>query len=149
MPHLTTEQRVFLVQRFFETKNCNLVLTEFRNQFPDRNPPPTRATIYKNVRKYKATGTSKNLHKERCGRKRTGRSEENIAAVSHLLQVNPEVSVRRNPLQLPISTFSRIVNSDLGCHPYKIHIRHQLQPRDLVRRDHFCRWFGLSVIVLK
>ena len=44
------------------------------------------------------------------GRRRTGRSEENIAAVRELLEENPHVSSRRNPVAVTQSTLNRIVN---------------------------------------
>ena len=38
--------------------------------------------------------------KGNSGRRRAGRSEENIAAVRELLEENPHVSSRQNPVQL-------------------------------------------------
>ena len=104
-------------------------------------PVPHRKTIQWNVRKFKREGTVRNIHKERCGRHRTGRSVPNVAAVRQLVANNGRVSCRNNTLGLPSATFNRIVRLDLSWHPYRIFVRHELKPGDLARRLHFCRWF--------
>lgn len=141
MAFLTNEQRVFLVKRYLETKNCRLVLEEFRQRFPEQNVP-SKSTIYKNVRKYEIEGTSRNLHKGRSGRRRSSRNAENIEAVRNFFQDNPvnNVSCRRNPLNLPKSSFNRIMKLDLLWHPYKMHIRNKLLPADMPRRIRYSRW---------
>ena len=91
MVQLTTEQRVFVVTNFIRMRE---VQDAFRLKFPDRNPP-LRNTILDNVRKYQNTETSLNRNKGNSGRRRTGRSEENLAAVRELLEENPHVSSRQ------------------------------------------------------
>ena len=46
---LTTDQRVFVVVNYHETKSLEQVKQRFRQRFPDRNAPTSR-TILKNVR---------------------------------------------------------------------------------------------------
>lgn len=141
--YLTVEQRCFIVKRYLETKNCAVVLNEFRERFPNRDPP-NRATIFKNVRKYETFGTSQNRHKGNSGRRRTARTPENIDAVRGALQNvqnQGNVSCRRNTLGMDKSTFQRIVKKDLNWHPFKIHIRHKLLETDYPRRIRFCNWF--------
>ena len=117
MPQLTTEQRVFVVTEYARTQNSTAVQEAFRAQFPERDPPP-RSTILRNFRKYQATGTSLNRNRVNSGRPRTGRSDENIQAVRHLLQQNPRnVSARRNGLGIPSATFNRITRLDLAWPP--------------------------------
>ena len=114
MVQLTTEQRVFLVTKYFETKSFATVKQLFRVQFPDR-VPPNKTTIWKNVRKYLDNGFSLNLNEPRSGRRSTGRSNENINAVREALKNNPEgIYCRVNELRLPSATFNRIVRLDLG-----------------------------------
>ena len=76
---LTTQQIIFVVVKYQETKSYLTVQNLFREQFPDRGPP-SKTTIWKNVQKYQEHGTSLNLNKNRSGRRRTVRSEENIEA---------------------------------------------------------------------
>ena len=88
MVQLTTEQRVFVVTEYTRTQNLRIVQQSFQARYPGRDPP-ARSTILRNVRKYHATGTSLNRNKGHSGRRRTGRSEENIEAVITHLQQNP------------------------------------------------------------
>ena len=135
MMQLTTEQRVFLVKSYFETQSFVEVQRLFALRFPNRNPP------HKNVQKYLNRGTSLNRNSSSCGRKRTGRSQENIDVVQEELINNPDsISCRRNNSGLPSATFNRIVRVDLKWHPYKIQRRHQLLPGDFQRRLQFCEW---------
>lgn len=138
---LTVQQRVFVVTRYLETKSYNSVVQSFRETFPDRNPP-TRRTVYENVRKYKNNGTSQNRNKGNSGRQRSIRTQENINMVRNILNENPTVSTRRNDSELSQSSFSRITRLDMKWHPYRIRIRHELKPQDFQRRMNFCRWFS-------
>ena len=141
MVQLTIEQRVFVVSTYQETKSYQTVQQRFRQRFPDRNPP-TKRSIYQNVLKYTRHGTSLNRNKGHSGRRRTARSEENVASVRDVLRERPrEVSARRNFLGLSASTFNRITRNDLRWHPYKIKVVQKLKPQDFPRRIAFCNWF--------
>lgn len=143
MVYLTVEQRTFIVSKFLALRNINAVQQEFQQRFPNR-PPPHRKTIEWNVRKFQREGTVQNLHKERSGRLKTGRSAANIGAVRQLVANNADVSCRNNTLRLPSATFNRIMRQDLCWHPYKIFVRHELKNGDRARRLNFCRWFSHS-----
>ena len=136
----STEQRTFIVSKYFETRSYVAVIEEFEQQFPDRLPP-AKATILRNVRKYLQEGSSLNLDEGRSGRPRTSRTVENIEAVRERFFEEPSLSTRRNPLELSQSTVSRILRLDLKWHPYKIHVRQELKERDFERRVRFCRSF--------
>ena len=82
------------------------------------------------------------MNAKRSGRRRTGRSQENIDAVQNVLENNPDgVSCQINGLGLPSATFNRIVRIDLKWHPYRIQRRHELKAADFARRTEFCEWF--------
>ena len=95
MVQLTTEQRVFVVETYLRTNSYIRVKQAFAERFGDREPP-SKSTIDRNVRKYRNHGTSLNRNKGNSGRRRTATSRENIEAVRHLLEENPNVSSRRN-----------------------------------------------------
>lgn len=57
MAQLTTEQRVFIVEKFNETGSVNEVRRQFPLAFPDRNTP-SASSIWRNVTKYNAHGSS-------------------------------------------------------------------------------------------
>ena len=58
----------------------------FRIRFPDREAP-IKVNIWKNVRKYREHGTNLNHNENNSGRRRTGRSVQNINAVQEALEV--------------------------------------------------------------
>ena len=130
----------FCCLHYTKTKSIAAVQNAFLERFPDRNPP-CKTTILRNFQKYSNAGTSLNLNKGNSGRRRTTRTEENIAAIRALLEENPRVSARRNPIDISSSSFNRITKFELRWHPYKMHVRHQLLPTDLPRRLHFAEWF--------
>ena len=116
MVQFTVEQRAFVVQKYHETKSYVTTQNTFRIRFPDREPP-TKRTIWKNVKKYGEHGTSLNRNTGRSGRPRTGRSQENIELVREAVEINPRISSRRNGSGIPHSTFNNITRNDLHLHP--------------------------------
>ena len=137
---LTTEQRIFVVTKYHETKSYNEVREAFARRFPNRNAPPKK-TIYKNVLKYQQNGTSLNLNKGRSGRRVSVRTPDNIQLVRDALNANPQMSTRRNDVPVNRRSFQRIVRQDLQWHPYRIHVRHELKQADFQRRLQFAQWF--------
>ena len=140
VPQFTNLQRAFLVREFHRTNSVNHVLRRFREVYPNVRCPSSM-TVYRNVRKYDANGTNHNLNPGRSGRRRSGRSVENINAVRHLFQNHPDgtISSRRNELGLPSATFNRITRLDLNFHPYQMIKHHELRPGDRQRRLQFCQ----------
>ena len=136
---LTKDQRVFVITNFIRTGSIKQVQDLFEQHFPDRHPP-SKPAIWKNVRKYRKDGTCLNLNKGRSGRRKVIRTAENIENVRMALLQNPNVSIRKNGLQMARSTFNRIVKYDLKWHPYKMHVRHQLLETDLPRRRQYVEW---------
>ena len=142
MVQLTPEQRVFVVLNYLtRTQSTTQVRNAFRERFPNRNPPAA-STILENVRKYENSGTSLNLNKGNSGRRRTTRTAENIDAVRDLLQENPHMSARRNPIPISRASFNRITRQDIKWHPYRMHVRHELLPADFARRLRFSVWLN-------
>ena len=141
MAQLSKEQRVFLVSKYLELKDYNQVLIAFTERFPERRTP-CKKSIAQNVKKYLEHGTSLNLNKQFSGRPRTQRTLANIEAVRRELGENPRnFSIRRNNLDLAPTTLHRIIKEDLKWHPYRMLVRHKLEPADFERRMNFCRWF--------
>ena len=113
----------------------------FRARFAFREPP-TKMTVWRNLKKYRETGTSHNRNKGISGRPKTARRIENIETVREVLERNPRaVSCRRNGTGISKTSFQRIVTRDLRWHPYKMTIRHQLNTYDNLRIIEFTNWF--------
>jgi hypothetical protein len=96
------------------------------------------STILENVRKYQNAGTSLNLNKGNSGRSRTARTAVNINAVRDLLQQNPHVSARHNPVPISHSSFNRITKHDIKWHPYRMYVQQEL----FARRLRFSVWLN-------
>ncbi|KAF2350943.1 Protein of unknown function DUF4817 [Trinorchestia longiramus] len=112
----------------------------FNETFPERNSPDKK-TVYRTVRKFNEHGSISNQYKGKSGRKIIQRTVNNIAIVQRAITENPTTSVRRNETNLSKSTFHKILKKDIRLHPYKIQIKHELQPCDDARRREFCNWF--------
>ncbi|KAF2361513.1 Protein of unknown function DUF4817 [Trinorchestia longiramus] len=137
---LTKEQRTFIVEKYFQAKCFQQVIQSFQEHVPERQSP-TKMTIWRNVTRCGTEGTSLNLNKGRSGRKRTGRSEENVRIIQGALTENPQISARKSRLDVTKSTFNRIITLNLKWHPYKMHVRNKLFDNDLLRRLNFAQWF--------
>ena len=59
MVQLTIEQRVFVVETFLQIRSLAGTQAVFGEHFPDRDPP-SKKTIWANVKKYREHGTSQN-----------------------------------------------------------------------------------------
>ena len=91
-------------------------------------------TVYRNEKKSES-GTSLNRNLVCSGRPRSGRSEENIQNVQLLLVNNPRgVSSRRMVWGFPPQRFIVFVKK----HPYKICVRHELKPGEVIDRSYYC-----------
>lgn len=138
---LTNEQRVFVVLNFNETQSCTQVRRRFQEKFPERNSPDKK-TIYRTVEKFNEHGTILNRNKGNSGRRKTHRTQENIARVQLAVQENPNLSLRRNEIGLKTTTLHRILTQDLKYHPYKMQVKHELLEPDYARRMAFCNWIS-------
>ena len=91
-PYLGKQEHVS--DMIIETK-YNHLLKIVSNSFPGSTRPKFSDC------KYQQHSMSLNRNKGNSGRRKTGRSEENIEAVALQLENNPHVSSRRNGLRLP------------------------------------------------
>ena len=66
-----------------------------------------------------------NLDKDRSGRRRTERTQENINLLQEKLIEDPRISARKNGLDISKSSFNRITKRDLKWYPYKMHVRNE------------------------
>ena len=136
----TDQQRSFMVETYLVHHNIRITRDLFTQRFANRRAP-CKKTILRNVAKYRAHGTSRNLNSGNSGRFRSGRSPRNMAQLSAALTRNPTMSSRRNDqANLTQSTFNRITRLDLSLHPYRIQSRFELLPGDPVRRLQYCNW---------
>ena len=88
MPQLSIADRTLMVKTFYETGSLQQTRNQFRERFPERQNLAL-STIWYNVRKFEQNGTSLNRNKGNSGRRRTGRSAENIQLVRNRLAERP------------------------------------------------------------
>ena len=127
-------ERAYLVESVAQQNQMKAILTSFEGKFGKK---VSRSQAYRIYGKFKTEYTCHNLNSGRSGRKKTGRSPENIASVKRLLEgelaKKPDehkASARRNILAgITKSTFNRITTIDLKLKPYKL-LRHQKLTQD-------------------
>ena len=87
-----------------------------------RSETPNESTVRRLMKKFFETGSTVNLKSP--GRRRSGRTEQNIEVIRDSVAVSPMNSFRRRSQQLSISRSSvhRILRHDLHYHPYKIQL---------------------------
>ena len=87
------------------------------------------------MKKFEETGSI--MNSKSPVRHRTGRSLDNVAAMSKSVAESPGTSLRRRSQQLniPRSTMQRILTKDLHLHAYKIQLTQELKPTDHVQGE--------------
>lgn len=140
MVKFTNEQRLEIIKNYY--RNSESVVATLRALTPifGRNNRPTRQAVRAIVDKFESKHSL--LDVPMPVRQRTGRSTENIAAVSASVRNEPNQSIPRRSQELGISqtTLWRILRKDLGLHPYKIKLTQELKPLDHLKRRNFSDW---------
>ena len=123
---LTMEQHIFSVKLYYKTKSYNQNQIHVRILFRERLPP-SRTTVWENVKKYERDSTSLKMNKGRSGRRITTKTKENIGAVRQALEGNQGIiSAIRHGLGIPASSCCQIIKIGLRLYLLKI-IRHNLK----------------------
>ncbi|KAJ4427069.1 hypothetical protein ANN_26868 [Periplaneta americana] len=101
------------------------------------NEAPNESTVRRIMKKFFETGSTVNLKSP--GRRRSGRSEQNIAVARDSVAVSSMKSIRRRFQQLGLrcSSVWRMLRYDLSYHPYKIRMTQQLKVTDHQKRRQF------------
>ena len=143
----TIQQKTFSVEQYFATKSYQSVQIQFQKRFHCGNFP-SKSMIVRWVTKFREHGTvvdlcSKATGGTYSGRKKSARTEENIAAVKNSVGRSPKKSVRRCSQELGMTRESLqcVLTSDLHLYAYKIQIKQQLTDADKEKRVTMCEWF--------
>ena len=132
------------------------LLQDFQLQFPGVRVPSIPA-VRKMHKGFFNTGTVLNRNGisspgiSNSGRRRTVTTDANKQRLKAVLDrdstkkigdatKSPVSSARRNALQIPKSSFSRLVKA-LKYHPYRAVRRHELKQGDFAKRRNFSTWF--------
>ena len=79
MSQLTTEERIFIVEKYIESKSINHVRQQFSLWF--NRKAPSKRTVQCNVTKYRNFGGSLNRSKGNSRRSRSSVTDENIERI--------------------------------------------------------------------
>ena len=105
----TTQERVWCVQKYLETKSFAKTQHNFLHVFGTEQPP-NKSAIFKMVKKFQYAGTVKNLNKKcedretHSGRKKR-RTSQVIAMVRESVEQSPKRSTRKRSQTLPIMPY--------------------------------------------
>lgn len=140
MEQYTLEQRLQVIQIYYQNSRSITATLRALRPFYRRHNLPAESTIRRLVQKFESTFSLHNVPVP--VRRRNARSEENIAAAEASVQEDPNQSLTRRSQHLSISVTSlwRILRKDLGLHPYKIKLTHELKPLDHLKRRRFVNW---------
>ena len=112
----------------------------FQTQF-DLHPRqvPASLTIQRIILKFNTAGTVCDQPKGHSGRKKTGRSKDNVAVVRESVVHSPRKSVRRlfAVTNIHPSTVYRILKKDIHAFPYKIQTESELTSAQTDKRLRF------------
>jgi transposase len=136
----TKEQRVIVVKTHYKCgESYGETVRKIRGIFGRRNAT-NQSTVQRIINKFEETGSI--MNSKLPVRHRTGRSLENISAVTESVAESPGTSIRRRSQQLdiPRSTMQRILTKDLYLHAYKAQLTQELKPTDHVQRREFVNW---------
>ena len=140
MERYTIQQRIQIIECYIQSsKSITVTIRKIKAIFGVHHSI-SKNTVQAIADKFYQTGSVHDL--PRSGRPRTGRSTDNIAAVSESVRESPSTSVRHRSQELGISraTVHRILKIDLQPHPYKVQLRQELKILDHRQRREFARW---------
>lgn len=140
MERLTIQQRVKVIEAYFENGRSNKQAFRALRSVFSQHKRPTEGAIAKIVKKFQETGSVADV--KTSSRARLRRSDENIDAVRQSVAENPNTSIRHRAqeLSIPATTLHRILTKDLSLHAYKIQLTQELKPDDHLKRLTFANW---------
>lgn len=140
MERFNGADRALCVREFYRNNDsATIARRKFRvyRNLRTFNDCPSVQTIKNWVQKFEETGST--LDKQRSGRPKTSRTEENIDVVQESVRENPTQSIRKrsSTINIPRSTLQRILKNDKKFHPYKIQLVQELKDTDPTNRLNF------------
>ena len=139
--YYTAKEKAFCVRLYFTSNSYSFVRSMFRNEFQTRVLPSKQIICYW-VSKFNSFSALSNRFTN-AGRPRSSRTADNIASVDESVKLDPEKSTRRRSQELNIerSSLLNILHKDLNVHPYRLQIKQELSPEDIIKRVDMCQWF--------
>jgi transposase len=129
-----------MLESYLATNSYAEVKKILQHRFP-QSTIPADSTIKRLVDRFRSTGSVFNTAYQRHP---TVLTDEMVTVIQDEMMNNPRLSLRRLAQQVDVSykTAYRAVREQLGLHPYRVTVTHQLLPADHQARVHFCEWLG-------
>ena len=142
MGQYSDEERFFVVERRLRGESYSSIATDFRAHF-NRATAPCKTAMQKMVQKMTTEFTCKNLNTGRSGRPATVVTDENVLRVQESAMELPRIGTRPRSAMLDMTRTSlrRILVRELQLFPYKMQLKHAMEPQDPAARMHFADWF--------
>lgn len=130
-------ERIFIVEAYVQTSSIKETQQLFRDKYPLRSVP-AKSSIQDLVRKWRTTGSIKNVTRNRTPSVRT---PQLTARINEFMTRSPRKSTTRLAQQVHVSrrTCGRVLKC-LKFKPYRVTAVQQLKEPDRDKRVNFCRW---------
>jgi transposase len=133
----TVEERVFIVEKYFNTHSYVQCRLDFTEKFGKETP--VKSAIQKLLKRFRETGSV--LDKTR-DRQKTVLTTEVVQDIDATLTRSPHKSLRRLGQEKNVSVGSaHAVRKMLKLYPYRMQVVHELNPSDYERTVAYCKWF--------
>ena len=125
---LSRKMAVEALQLYFESRSATKALRTMRIRYPNDTEIRRLSArqIYRLVARFKETGSVAYKRHDNVGRPRSSRSSENVQEVKHMIDDNPEKSVRQVVSDLTnvtnYSSVYRMLRFDLKYFQYSISV---------------------------
>lgn len=129
-----------MVEKFHETKNCNLVRRAWRTKYKSKTAPDIK-TIKRAVSKFSNLGLVSNLHPGPAPD--LVKREQVKIQLKALVADNSNFSLRKAAPAVGVSTTTvrKILIDELHLYPYKYQTSQALKHTDYAKRVNFAEWF--------
>lgn len=133
-------QRLFMVEKYYESKNYTLVRRAWRSNFKNDRAPCLR-TIKRTIERFTSTGSLASLPP--LQRKPTQKREDAKNTLEEIFKETPTMSIRKasDSANISYGLVQSILKEDLHLKPYKMHEWHELLAGDYQKRLDFADFF--------
>ena len=133
----TSDQKVFIIKRFYETKSVATVICDFAKEFKLKGRGKAvlkRNAVERLVKKFETKLTLKDEPRSGVAYQ-TGKNQK-IQVLKEKIKTDPAITVRRCRAETGYSVgiVHRYLKSELKLHSYKLQLYHKMKPEDFGKR---------------
>ena len=148
----TTEQKIFIVEAYFQENSIHAAQLQFKNRFGCCKFP-VHSMIYRWVNMFRTHGTVLNLYRKDTNRQShsgqpKSRAPRKVVAVRDSVVCSPGKSLRRRSQELGINQeclCSEFLSQILTCILTGYRSKQKLTPDDMKKQVTICHWFSDNI----